>query len=401
MKQFLNTLYVMTQGAYVCLDHETVKIEIDGKVQLQVPLHHLGGIVTMGNVMLSPFIMARCADDGRAVVILDRNGQFKCRMVGKTSGNVLLRQAQYEAVRDQERTLAIAKNMVAGKVKNARQILLRGARECSGTQECSVDGGDDDRGGGDREDVDSGGGGGSADSSDSCASSDSCGGDKGDGSDKCNGNNKGDAESLKKACDTLSKALLHLKDADNLDQVRGFEGESAEAYFKVFDRMIKKSEREFFKMNGRSRRPPLDPMNSLLSFLYTLLLHDCVSALEGVGLDSQMGFLHVLRPGRPSLGLDLMEEFRSVLADRLALTLINRKQIVAKHFEVKPGGAVYLNDEGRKAVVVAYQKRKQDEFNHSILDSKVPFGLIPHIQARLLARHLRGDLEAYTPVLYS
>ncbi|MDD2338544.1 MAG: CRISPR-associated endonuclease Cas1, partial [Geobacteraceae bacterium] len=183
--------------------------------------------------------------------------------------------------------------------------------------------------------------------------------------------------------------------------VRGLEGESASAYFKVFDRMVKDDQRQTFAMNGRNRRPPLDPMNSLLSFLYTLLLNDCISALEGVGLDSQMGFLHALRPGRPSLGLDLMEEFRAVLADRLALTLINRKQLTEKDFEVRTGGATYLNDDGRKTVVVAYQKRKQDEIQHSILAERVPFGLLPHVQARLLARHLRGDLEAYTPVLYS
>jgi CRISPR-associated protein Cas1 len=154
-------------------------------------------------------------------------------------------------------------------------------------------------------------------------------------------------------------------------------------------------------MNGRNRRPPLDPINGLLSFLYTLVLNDCITAVEGVGLDSQMGFLHALRPGRPSLGLDLMEEFRSVLADRVALTLINRKQLTDKDFEVRPGGATYLTDDGRKTVVVAYQKRKQDEFHHPILDEKVSFGLLPHVQARLLARHLRGDMEAYTPVLYS
>jgi CRISPR-associated protein Cas1 len=344
MKQLLNTLYVMTQGAYVCLDHETVKVEVDGKVQMQVPLHHLGAIVTLGNVMLSPFIMGRCADDGRAVVILDWNGRFKCRIVGKTTGNVLLRQAQYEAVRDSELTTAIARNMVAGKVKNSRQILLRGARETDKQEEIEV---------------------------------------------------------LKKGADLLADALFHLKDSNDLDHVRGIEGESAGAYFRVFDRMVKEEDRPIFAMKGRSRRPPLDPMNGLLSFLYTLLLNDCITAVEGVGLDSQMGFLHALRPGRPSLGLDLMEEFRSVLADRLALTLINRKQITGKHFEVRPGGATYLNDEGRKTVVVAYQKRKQDEFHHPVLGEKVPFGLLPHVQARLLARHLRGDLEAYTPVLYS
>lgn len=344
MKQILNTLYVMTQGAYLCLDHETVKVEVEGKVQMQVPLHHLGAIVIMGNVMMSPFIMARCADDGRAMVILDRNGQFKCRVVGKTSGNVLLRQVQYEAVRDTARSIVIARNMVAGKVKNSRQILMRGARETDNAEESAA---------------------------------------------------------LRKAADLLSGALFHLKDSSDIDKVRGFEGESAHVYFQVFDKMVKEQERSVFRMNGRNRRPPLDPINGLLSFLYTVLLHDCVSAVEGVGLDSQMGFLHVLRPGRPALGLDLMEEFRSVMADRLALTLINRKQITKKHFEVRPGGATYLNDDGRKAVIVAYQKRKQDEFVHPVLDEKVPFGLLPHVQARLLARHLRGDLEAYTPVLYS
>lgn len=344
MKQLLNTLYVMTQGAYLSLDHETVKVEIDGKVQMQVPMHHLGAIVVMGNVMISPFLMGKCADEGRTVVILDRNGRFKCRVVGKTTGNVLLRQAQYEAVRDKGRATAIARNMVAGKVKNSRQVLLRGARETDNAEEVAA---------------------------------------------------------LHKAADVLADALFHLKGSDDIDHVRGLEGESANAYFHVFDRMVKAGERETFRMNGRSRRPPLDPMNGLLSFLYTLLLHDCVSAAEGVGLDSQMGFLHALRPGRPSLGLDLMEEFRSVLADRLALTLINRKQITAKSFEVRPGGATYLNDEGRKEVVTAYQKRKQDEFHHPILDEQVPFGLLPHVQARLLARHLRGDLEEYTPVLYA
>jgi len=344
MKQLLNTLYVMTQGAYVCLDHETVKVEVEGKLQMQVPLHHLGAIVTFGNVMLSPFIMGRCADDGRAVVILDWNGRFKCRITGKTHGNVLLRQAQYEAVRDGACAAAIARNIVAGKVKNSREILMRGARESGNPVESGA---------------------------------------------------------LRKAADVLADALFHLRQNADIDHIRGLEGESAHAYFSVFDTMVKPEERGDFRMTGRSRRPPLDPMNGLLSFLYTLLLNDCITAVEGVGLDSQMGFLHALRPGRPSLGLDLMEEFRSVLADRLALTLINRKQVTAKHFEVRPGGATYLNDVGRKEVVVAYQKRKQDEFNHPVLDEKVSFGLLPHVQARLLARHLRGDLDEYTPVLYT
>ena len=344
MKQLLNTLYVMTQGAFLSLDHETVRVEVGGSLQMQVPLHHLGSIVTFGNVMISPFFLGKCAEDGRAVVILDRNGRYKCRMVGKTSGNVLLRQCQYEAVRDPERAALIARNMVAGKVKNARQVLMRGARETD---------------------------------------------------------HPGEEAALRKAADVHADALFHLKDIRDVDHVRGLEGESAAAYFAVFDQMVKEEDRAVFALKTRNRRPPLDPINALLSFLYTLLLNDCISAIEGVGLDSQMGFLHVLRPGRPSLGLDLMEEFRAPFADRLALTLINRKQLTDKQFEPRPGGAVYLNEEGRKAVVVAYQKRKQEEFSHPLLEEKVPFGLIPHLQARLLARHLRGDLEEYTPVLYS
>lgn len=344
MKQLLNTLYVMTQGAYLSLDHETVRVEVGGELKLQVPLHHLGSIVTMGNVMISPFFLGKCADDGRAVVILDRNGRFKCRMVGKTTGNVLLRQVQYLAVQDQARTTAIAAGMTAGKVKNARNVLMRSARESATPEEESR---------------------------------------------------------LRKSADVQADALFHLKTPRDADHVRGLEGEAAAAYFDVFTLMMKPAERESLPMNGRNRRPPLDPVNALISFLYTLLLNDCVSALEGVGLDPQMGFLHVPRPGRPSLGLDLMEEFRSFLADRLAITLINRKQVTIEHFEPRPGGAVYLNEKGRKEVVAAYQKRKQEEVDHPLLAEKSPIGLLPHLQARLLARHLRGDLEAYIPYIHA
>ncbi len=343
MKQLLNTLYVMTQGAYLTLDHETVKVEVDGKTQLQVPLHHLGAIFTMGNVMMSPFLMHQCAENGKAVVFLDMNGQFLARVVGKTTGNVLLRQAQYEAVRDAQKAAFIARNIVAAKIQNSRQILLRGARE---TDDAGIESG------------------------------------------------------LRQAAAALADTIHHLRKSCNIDEIRGHEGTSANAYFQVFDTMVKEN-RETFMMKGRTRRPPRDPLNALLSFLYTLLLNDCVSAAEGVGLDSQMGFLHAIRPGRASLGLDLMEELRSVLADRLALTLINLKQITKKDFEEREGGAVYLNEVGRKTVVVAYQKRKQDEFTHPLLEEKVPFGLIPHVQARLLARHLRGDMEEYIPVLYT
>ena len=343
MKQLLNTLYVMTQGAYLSLDHETVRVEVNGDLKLQVPLHHLGSIVTMGNVMISPFFLGKCADDGRSVVILDRNGRYKCRMVGKTSGNVLLRQAQYLAGQDPVRTTAIAAAMTAGKVKNARNVLMRSAREAGDPVE---------------------------------------------------------EKQLRKSAEVQAEALFHLKTPRDVDHVRGLEGEAAAAYFDVFALMMKPAERDSLPMNGRNRRPPLDPVNALISFLYTLLLNDCISALEAVGLDPQMGFLHVPRPGRPSLGLDLMEEYRAFLADRLAITLINRKQVTIEHFEPRPGGAVYLNEKGRKEVLAAWQKRKQEEVEHPLLAEKLPIGLLPYLQARLLARHLRGDLESYVPYIY-
>lgn len=256
---------------------------------------------------------------------------------------MLLRQAQYKAGLDEEMTTALAAAITAGKVKNSRNVLMRSAREANCPDE---------------------------------------------------------EKRLRKSADVHANALFRLKSPRDTDHVRGLEGEAAAAYFDVFSLMMKPAEREKLPMNGRNRRPPLDPVNALISFLYTLLLNDCVSALEGVGLDPQMEFLHVPRPGRPSLGLDLMEEFRSFLADRLAITLINRKQIAADHFEPRPGGAVYLNDKGRKEVVAAYQKRKQEEVEHSLLAAKVPIGLVPHLQARLLARHLRGDLEVYVPYVY-
>lgn len=342
MHQILNTLYVMTQGAYVHLDHETLKVELEGKTQLQVPLHHLGGVFCFGDVMPSPALMHRCAGDGRAFVLMDRNGRFKARVEGPVTGNVLLRRAQHLALSDGARPVSIARNLVAGKIQNARQVVLRGSREA----------GDPD-----------------------------------------------DASALEEVGRWLAGALSRLESARDLDEIRGIEGDAARAYFGVFDRMVGE-DREAFRFDGRSRRPPRDRINALLSFLYALLLSDCVSAAEGVGLDPQVGFLHAMRPGRPALGLDLMEELRAVLADRLALTLVNRRQVTRKDFEERPGGAVHLTDEGRKEVVVAYQKRKQDEVSHPVAGQKVPLGLVSHVQARLLARHLRGDLEEYPPFLY-
>jgi CRISP-associated protein Cas1 len=342
MRQLLNTLYVMTEGSYLHLDHETLKVEADGTTKLQVPLHHLGGVVCFGNVMVSPFLIHRCAEDGRAVVFLDRNGRFKARVEGPVSGNVLLRRAQHLAAFDSAKSTAIARNIVAGKIQNARQIVLRGGRE---------------------------------------------------------GDVVDDTDPLQECAEAMANVLTRLRSPRDLDEVRGIEGEAARTYFSVLDHMVRE-DREAFCLNGRSRRPPLDRMNALLSFLYTLLLSDCVAAVEGVGLDTQVGFLHALRPGRPALALDLMEELRAVLADRLALTLVNRRQLARDDFQERPGGVMHLTENGRKEVVVAYQKRKQDEVQHPILDQKVPLGLVPHVQARLLARHIRGDLENYPPFLY-
>ncbi|MCS6805832.1 MAG: type I-C CRISPR-associated endonuclease Cas1c [Acidobacteriota bacterium] len=342
MYQLLNTLYVTTDKAYLRLDHETLKVDVEGTTKLQVPLHHLGGIVCFGNVLVSPFLLHRCAEDGRAVVFLDHHGQFKARLEGPVSGNVLLRRAQHLAVSDSIKPPLIARNIVAGKIQNARQIVLRAARETDNPEDIAF---------------------------------------------------------FTECANTLLGLLASLESSTELEQMRGIEGNAARAYFSVLGRMVR-VDREAFGMNGRSRRPPLDRMNALLSFLYTLLLSDCVAAAEAVGLDPQIGFLHALRPGRPALGLDLMEELRAVLADRLALTLINRQQITRDDFHQRPGGAVLLEDEARKTVVVAYQKRKQDEVQHPVLGQKVPFGLVPHIQARLLARYLRGDLSIYPPFLY-
>ncbi len=342
MRQLLNTLYVTTEPSYLRLDNDTVRVEADRSTQLQVPLHHLGAIVCFGDVMVTPALIRRCGEEGRSLVYLDRHGRFVARVEGPVSGNVLLRRAQHVASLDTEWPARIARNIVAGKIQNARQVILRGAREAESAE---------------------------------------------------------DAAPLSEVAKEQAAILARLPRAGSLDEIRGLEGESARAYFGTFDRMVRE-DREAFRMDGRSRRPPLDRMNALLSFLYTLLLNDCVAAAQGAGLDPQVGFLHVLRPGRPAMGLDLMEELRAVLADRLALTLINRRQVTRDDFVEKPGGAIQFTDEARKKVVIAYQKRKQDEVEHAVASQSVPLGLVPHVQARLMARYLRKELEEYPPFLY-
>lgn len=342
MRQLLNTLYVMTPNAYLHLDNDTLRIDVEHEKKMQVPLHHIGAVVCFGNVMVSPAVMHRCADTGIALVLLDRNGRFKARLEGAVSGNILLRQAQHRVSADNAFALDTARSVIAGKLRNARQVLLRGAREAS-----------------DRE----------------------------------------DAEPLAKAAEALARSVRNLPQTPDLDRVRGIEGDAAKTYFSVMPNLVRKSVRQTFAMNGRSRRPPRDRFNALLSFMYALLMNDCRSAVESVGLDPQLGFLHAVRPGRAALALDLMEEFRAILADRLALTLINRGQIGEGDFQAREGGAVLLDNDGRKAVVVAYQERKQEEITHPLLDTKVPIGLLPQLQARFLARTVRGEMEGYLPFL--
>jgi len=342
MHELLNVLYVLTQGAVLHLDHDAVRVEVERETRLRAPLLRRGGIVVSGQVTVTPFLIQRCAEDGRSLVWLDRNGRFKARVEGRTRGNVLLRRAQHLALSDVNRRGDIGRQIVAAKIQNSRQVILRAAREATDAQ---------------------------------------------------------DEAELSEAGERLASILKRLPALDDLDIIRGAEGEAARAYFGVFGYMVR-SDRSSFTPDGRTRRPPRDRTNSVLSFLYALLRAECASALEGVGLDPQVGYLHALRPGRPALALDLMGEFRPVIADRLAITLINRRQLKAEHFEETPGNAVLLTEEGRRAVIAEYQRRKEEELQHRVLKQKVPLGLVPHVQARLLARHLRGDLNHYPPFLY-
>jgi CRISPR-associated protein Cas1 len=342
MRQRLNTLYVMTQGAYLRRDSETLVVEIEGEKRLQVPRQHFSDVVLFGNVMFTPGVLQWCSEAGIALTCLSATGRYVCRMVGPTSGNVLLRLAQYRAADCEQTAFGLARDFVAGKLQNMRSTLLRSARDA------------DDR----------------------------------------------NAEArLRQAADSMAQAGSALPRMETTSQVRGTEGDASNTYFSVFNCMIRTQDRKMW-FSGRTRRPPRDPINALLSFLYALLSHDCRSAAEAVGLDPQVGFLHALRPGRASLALDLMEELRSVVVDRLALTLVNREQARAKEFIHRPGGAVEMSDDLRRSVIEAYQALKQREITHEFLDQKVTWGEVPLVQSKLLARRLRGELEHYPAFLY-
>lgn len=340
MKKHGNTLYITTQGTYLSKNGETVDVLVDGTSKLKVPLHTLDGIVCFGQVSVSPFLMGACAEQDVAVSFLTEQGRYLACVRGPVSGNVLLRREQYRRADDPDASADLARAFLVGKVANSRSILRRAARDHA---------------------------------------------------------DQIDAAALGEAADRLTMCLARMDEAP-LDALRGIEGEASRWYFDVFDHLITKEKDNFF-FKGRSRRPPLDRVNCLLSFVYTLLCFDCRSALESVGIDPQVGFLHRDRPGRPSMALDLMEEFRSVIADRLVLSLINLGQVKPDGFTVSGSGAVLMDDETRKTVVVAYQKRKQEEVVHPFLKEKMPIGLLFHTQAALLSRTLRGDLDGYPPYI--
>lgn len=337
MKKHLNTLFVTTQGAYLTKEGETVVVKVKREVRLQIPIHTLDGIVCFGNVSMSPFLMGFCAERDITVSFHTEYGRFLARVAGPVSGNVLLRRQQYRLADDAAQCGAVARAVLVGKVSNCRTVLKRAIRD-HGTRLAKDD--------------------------------------------------------LQCASDRLTSILMHLKNEPDLDRLRGFEGEAAKVYFDVFDHLILTGKKDFSFLQ-RNRRPPLDKVNCLLSFLYTLLMHDVRSALESVGLDPAVGFLHRDRPGRPGLALDLMEEFRPFLADRLALSLINLGQMKKSSFRKMDTGAVLMTDDARKMLLVAYQKRKQEEIRHPFLKEKMAVGLLFYAQALLLARYIRSDLDGY------
>lgn len=342
MKKLLNTLYVTSPDTYLSLDGENVVIRKEQAEAARLPLHNLEGILAFGHTGASPALMGRCAKDGPSLTFLTASGRFLCRVTGQTNGNVTLRKTQYRLSDDSTASTRLARRFLLGKVYNARWVLERATRDHAQRVE---------------------------------------------------------VVRIKAAARQLADAVPALNECTDPARLLGLEGEAAACYFGVFDELILQ-QRDGFSFSGRNRRPPLDNVNALLSFTYTLLAHDCASALEGVGLDAYVGFLHRDRPGRISLALDLMEELRSVYADRFVLSLINRREVSANGFTRTDGGAVLMNDATRKTVLHAWQEKKQEQITHPFLEEKTQWGLVPHIQALLLARHLRDDLDDYPVFLW-
>lgn len=343
MKALGNILYVTTPEAYLALDGENVVVRKDDTTSLRLPLHNLENIVCFSYPGISPALMGACVERNVGLCFLRPTGRFLARVTGKQQGSVLLRKRQYALSQDEAASVGIAKSILLGKIANCRKVVERARRDHALLV---------------------------------------------------------DVDKLQTTSNFLREMLPTIQAATTTESLRGLEGNAAKRYFGVFGQLVIQ-QRDEFAFTTRSRRPPLDKMNSLLSFLYTLLVQEVASALETVGLDPFVGYLHVDRPGRPSLALDIMEELRPVFADRLALSLVNRKQINGKGFVEKESGGILMDDETRKKVLTAWQKRKQEEILHPYLKERIPFGLIPHVQATLLARHLRGDLDAYPPFFWN
>ena len=342
MKKLLNTLYVTTPDAYLSLDGENVVVLKEDERMGRIPLHNLESIVAFGYTGASPALMGACAERNIGLCFMTRHGRMLARIVGMSKGNVVLRKAQYAISEDEGKSVRIARNFIVGKVFNAKWVLERAARDYA---------------------------------------------------------LRLDVEKIKKASEMLRQSLDSIRRADSLETLLGLEGKAAAVYFSVVDDLILQ-QKENFCFRDRNKRPPLDNVNALLSFAYTLLAHETASALEAVGFDAYIGFFHRDRPGRFSLALDLMEELRSVVADRFVLSLINRKQVKASDFLKKENGAVILTDAGRKEVLSAWQSRKQETLTHPFLGEKISWGLVPYVQSMLLSRHIRGDLDEYPPFLW-
>ncbi len=336
MKKLLNTLYITRQESYLHKERETIVIKKGKEKLAQFPAINIANILCFGQVSVSPFLMGFCGEKGINLSFYTEYGKFLARVQGRQSGNVLLRRAQYRWADNKDKSVAIARLIIAAKIANSRSILRREIR------------------------------------------------------------NHGENILLTKACTHLNASIRNAKCTDSISSLIGIEGDAASTYFSVFNELLCCSD---FNFPARVRRPPTDPVNALLSFAYALIGNECASALYGVGLDPYVGFLHQDRPGRTSLAQDLLEEFRAYWADRFILTLINRKQIQLKDFITEASGAVRLSDDARKVFLTAWQERKQKEVMHPYLNEKVSIGLLPHCQAMLLARHIRGDTEFYPPFL--
>lgn len=342
MKKLMNTLYVTSEDSYLSLDGENVVV-LDKEREIgRLPLHNLEGIVSFGYRGTSPALMGACAERNISLCYLTPQGKFLARVSGKIKGNVILREQQYRSFLDEKKSLEVAKNCITGKIYNARWVLERATRDHS---------------------------------------------------------MQVDVEKLKAALENLKNSLSLVRDCQSTEQLRGFEGEAAKVYFGVFDELILQQKKDF-SFHGRSRRPPMDNVNALLSFVYTLLTNMVTSALETVGLDPYVGCLHTERPGRVSLALDLVEELRPVLADRFVVSLINKRMVTGKGFKAKENGAVLMDDETRKILLTEWQNKKKETLMHPFLNEKVEWGIVPYVQAMLLARYLRGDLDGYPPFFW-